>query len=528
MNLIKKFKNRGNLGVSVLMIIGILVAINLISYQIFHRFDLTESNDYSISKTSKTMLKNLDDVVDVKLCFSRELPSNFINIRQEVKDILDEYKNYSNGKIKIEEIFPEDNPETEKKMQQLGIPKLQFNVVEQDKFQAIGGYAGLAIYFEDKKEVIPVIQTSQNLEYEITTIIKKLTLDKIPTIAFATGHNEKSPAEGLDNVGKVLRKQYEVISVDLSTGDLIPDNVDALIILGASSAFDDRSKYIIDQFLMRGGSLLIAQDGISIDQGMANNNSADLNDILSSYGIKINSDLVLDFSNERVNVPTNFFPIAVNYPFWPKILAKNFNKDIPTTANLETAFFPWVSSIEVLSDKIGDKEIFELVKTTEKSWLMKENFNLNPQQQFAPQGQKQNILAVSVSGKFSSFYQDKDKPQKSVESADGEKSAIAPSEKFISETENARLIVIGDSEFAQDDFLSQSNLILFQNIIDSLALDQDLINIRSKGITSRPLEEMTDAEKKSMKYFNIFGVTILVVIFGVIKYNLRKKKRFEI
>ena len=172
MNLIKKFKNRGNLGVSVLMIIGILVAINLISYQIFHRFDLTESNDYSISKTSKTMLKNLDDVVDVKLCFSRELPSNFINIRQEVKDILDEYKNYSNGKIKIEEIFPEDNPETEKKMQQLGIPKLQFNVVEQDKFQAIGGYAGLAIYFEDKKEVIPVIQTSQNLEYEITTIIK--------------------------------------------------------------------------------------------------------------------------------------------------------------------------------------------------------------------------------------------------------------------------------------------------------------------------------------------------------------------
>ena len=353
MNLIKKFKNRASFSVSVLIIIGILAVINIISYQVFHRFDLTESKDYSISKTTKTMLKNLDDVVDIKLCFSRELPPNFINIRQEVKDILDEYKNYSSGKIKIEEIFPEDSPEAEQKMQQLGIPKLQFNIKEKDKFQAIGGYAGLAVYFGGKKEVIPVIQTSQNLEYEITTIIKKLTLEKIPTIAFATGHNEKSSVEGLINISEVLRKQYNITTVDLATGDLVGDDVDALIILGANVPFDDRSKYIIDQFLMRGGSLLIAQDGVSVSQGAAIANLADLNDILSSYGVKINADLVLDVSNEAVNIPTGFFPIIMNYPFWPKILAENFDQDNPATANLETAFFPWASSLEILSDRIG-------------------------------------------------------------------------------------------------------------------------------------------------------------------------------
>ena len=522
MNLIKKFKNRASFSVFVLIIIGILAVINIISYQVFHRFDLTESKDYSISKTTKTMLKNLDDVVDIKLCFSRELPPNFINIRQEVKDILDEYKNYSSGKIKIEEIFPEDSPEAEQKMQQLGIPKLQFNIKEKDKFQAIGGYAGLAVYFGGKKEVIPVIQTSQNLEYEITTIIKKLTLEKIPTIAFATGHNEKSSVEGLINISEVLRKQYNITTVDLATGDLVGDDVDALIILGANVPFDDRSKYIIDQFLMRGGSLLIAQDGVSVSQGAAIANLADLNDILSSYGIKINADLVLDVSNEAVNIPTGFFPIIMNYPFWPKILEKNFNQDIPTTANLETAFFPWASSVEILPERIGDKQVFELVNTTEESWTIKENFNLDPQQQFAPHGQKQNILAVSVSGKFSSFYQDKDKPQKESEDVE-----VALAEEFISEIENGRIAVIGDSEFAQDSFLSNSNLILFQNIVDSLVLDHDLINIRSKGITSRPLKEMSDAERNSMKYFNIFGVTIIVIIFGVVRYNLRKKKRFE-
>ncbi|MCK5459972.1 GldG family protein [Candidatus Parcubacteria bacterium] len=522
MSIVKKFKNRASFSVSVLIIIGILIVINIISYQIFHRFDLTESNDYSISKTTKDMLKNLDDTVEIKVCFSRELPPNFINIRQEVNDILDEYKNYSAGKVKIEDIFAEDDLEIEQKMQELGIPKLQFNIKEKDKFQAIGGYAGLVVYFGDKKEVISVIQTSKNLEYEITAIIKKLTLEKIPTIAFATGHNEKSPIDGLANISEVLRKQYSVISADLSQGDLVSDEVDTLIILGASSPFDDRSKYIIDQFLMRGGSLMIAQDGVLVSQGMAGANLTGLEEILSSYGVKINADLVLDVSNEVVNIPTGFFPIMMNYPFWPKILAENFDQDNPATANLETAFFPWASSLEILSDRIGDKQVFELAKTTEKSWAIKENFNLDPQQQFIPQGQKQNILAVSVFGKFSSFYQDKDRPQKEV--ADGE---VALAEEFIFETENGRLVVIGDSEFAQDSFLSSSNLILFQNIVDSLALDQDLINIRSKGITSRPLQEMSDAERNSMKYFNIFGVTILVIIFGIARYNLRKKKRFE-
>lgn len=516
MSLVKKFKNRGNLGISILMIIGILIVVNIISLKVFHRFDLTESNDYSISKTTKTMLKNLDDVVDVKIYFSEELPAGFIKIRQEVKDVLDEYKSYSAGKIKIEEIFPEDSPESEQKMMELGIPKVQ----------SIGGYAGLAVYFGDKKEVIPFIQTSQNLEYEITAIIKKLTLEKIPTIAFAVGHNEKSSTDGLVNVSKLLRKQYNVTSVDLSQGDLISDDVDTLIILGANVPFDDRSKYIIDQFLMRGNSLLIAQDGVFVSQGSAIANMADLNDLLSSYGVKINADLVLDTSNETVQIPTDFFPIAMSYPFWPKILAKNFNQDSPTTANLETAFFPWVSSVEILDDKMSDKLVLELVKTTENSWTIKENFNLNPQQQFAPQEQKQNILAASVFGKFSSFYQDKEKPQKIIK--EEEESEIAPAEEFIPETENGRLVVIGDSEFAQDNFLNQSNLILFQNIIDSLALDQDLINIRSKGVTNRPLKEMTKAEKNSMKYFNIFGVTILVIIFGIIKHNLRKKKKFEI
>ncbi len=100
---------------------------------------------------------------------------------------------------------------------------------------------------------------------------------------------------------------------------------------------------------------------------------------------------------------------------------------------------------------------------------------------------------------------------------------------MISSTPNGRLAVIGDSEFATDNFVQKNsnNLILFQNIIDSMTLDQDLVNIRSKGITDRPLKALTELQKKYIKYFNIFGITFMAIIFGIVKYNLRKRKKIS-
>lgn len=529
LNLNRKIKNQANLITTTLIIVGILAVVNFLSYQIFYRFDLTEGKDYSISSTTKNSLKSLDDVVSIKLYFSKELPSEYMNLKQDVKDILDEYKSYSGGKIKIEEINPSDNEEEQQKIQLLGIPKLRFNVVENDKYEILGGYLGMVIYFEDKKEVIPVVSSSKNLEYEITMAIKKLTLDKIPVIGFTVGNGEVSLTNELQTVSKELNKQYKITTVDLSNGNLISDNIDTLVIFGPTMEINERSKYLIDQFLMRGGSLLIAQDSVVVDQQMAaSQNKTGLNDILNFYGLKINNNLILDGAfNEVVSFSTgSFFPSLVNYPFWPKILKENFDKSNPATANLETAFFPWVSSVDILPEKIGDNKVLELVKTTDKSWTVDgESVNLDPFQKFAPQGMERQTLAVSILGKFESFYEGKDHPKKETEEAEADGN---DKEEFISSVDNARITVIGDSDFVKENFLQRNgnNLIFFQNVVDALTLDPDLINIRSKGVTSRPLKEVSEAKKMSIKYFNIFGVTVLVIILGIIKYNLRKRRRF--
>ncbi len=118
----KKFLEKTNFSVLVIIVIGILIVLNFFSYQIFYRFDLTQNKDYSISKVSKKTVSELKDVVNIKVYFSKDLPAQFINLRQEVGDILDEYVSYSNNNVRIEFIDPKKDSQNEQELAMLGIP----------------------------------------------------------------------------------------------------------------------------------------------------------------------------------------------------------------------------------------------------------------------------------------------------------------------------------------------------------------------------------------------------------------------
>ena len=506
MNLNKKLINKANFGVTVIIIIGILAVANFFSYQIFFRWDLTQNKDYSISKASKKTAAGLDDVVNIKAYFSEELPIQYITLRQEVGDILDEYANYSNGKIQIEFIYPRDDENIKQELYMMGIPELQFNVVEKDKFQIAKGYLGMAIEYGGKIQAIPVIQSTQNLEYQITLAIKKVTSDEMAIIGFVISNLTADLENDVSAAFGELEKLYQIKKVDLTLTEDVPADISTLIILGPKGQFNENQLKAIDAFLMKGGSLLIAADGVNIGEGlMASANETGLNSLLENYGVRLNNDLVLDVSSAMASFTQGFMSFSTNYPFWLKILPSGFDQDNAAVAQLESLVMPWASSIEILSDKIdSNNKISYLAKTTEKSWRQKDNFNLNPQQAFAPAGDKgSKTLAVSVFGNFSSLFGN-------------------------GSTDAGRLIVVGDSDFVKDNFLRNmpDNLIFFQNLVDSLSLDEDLINIRSKGISDRPIKELSDSSKAVARYLNIFGLTIVAVVFGMIRYYLRRRSRF--
>jgi len=500
-----KFINKINSTALIAIVIGILVVLNFFSYNIFYRFDLTQNKDYSLSRASKDAAAGLKDVVSAKAYFSADLPSQFLNLRQEVGDILDEYANYSGGKIKVEFIDPKDDQAVQQELYAAGIPQLQFNALEKDKYQVINGYLGMLIKYGKKSQAIPVIEDTNNLEYQITSAIKKLTSADVANIGFWQGNGAADVRQEVSAAYGKLAEIYNVSLVDYATDKKIADDLDTLIIVGPKEKFIDDELKAIDAFLMNGGSLVVLADGVNIDQGLKSaKNNIGLNKILQSYGVALNENLVLDVNNGMASFSQGFVTFSTNYPYWPKVIKSGFNQNDPAVSKLESLVLPWASSIDVALDKTKAAVVSYLAVTSGQAMAVADNFKLQPQAEITGGAKGKFNLAVSLAGKFASPFNN-------------------------TSSKSGHLILVGDSDFIRDNFLQNypDNLVFFQNVIDGLSLGGDLISIRSKGITERPLKEISEAAKAAVRYANIFGLTIIVVFFGVIRYFFRRKARFE-
>lgn len=527
MNITRKTK----LGIGVLytaiIILGIIILVNYISSAVFFRVDLTQNKNYSVSDVSKDTLKNLDDVINIKGFFSKDVPSNLVSIKQDIKDTIEEYKNYSNGKIRVSYVDPKDDDKTLQEARNLGIPELQFQNLEKDKYQMTTGYLGLAVIYGDKKEVIPVLDDTRNLEYELTSAIKKVMQKEDYTVAFLRGNNEVDMENELKTAVQYLKKLYNVTSIDISDGNLIPDNINTLIIVGAKSELSDREKYVIDQFLMKGKSLMVLEENIDVGEMLqTSKNKSGIDSLLAQYGIKINNDYIVDPSCEMASFSSGYSQFLTSYPFWPKTAKEGLNQDNAIASQLESLVFPWTSSIEL--NDLQDREGIKLVNSSGQSWVMDNPSSLSPQQEFKPGAQGQKLIAALVSGKFKSYFNDKEKPQKPA--TNGDEATSEKDAAFIKETSFARILVVGDSDFIKDGFLNRfkSNLLFFQNSADALTMDESLIKIRAKTANDRPIKaDLSETAKNSIKFFNIFGITVIVLLAGLLRYFLRKKKKFS-
>ncbi len=508
-----KFKlKKTDLTITVALLLGIIIVVNFFSYSIFYRLDLTDKKVYSISDASKKTVAELNDIVNIKAYFSGSLPSQLLTLRQEVEDTLEEYVAYSGSKIKLEVINPDDDEKLKTELNSKGIPELTFEVVEKDKHQLIKGYMGISINYGDKSEVIPAIkQDVSDLEYQLTTKIKKVSSGKIPIVAFLTSQGSIEIEKGLSVAREKLSELYDIQEATLSEKDpSIDDEVSTLIIAGPKEKFNDDQLKAINKFLSKGKSLLVLLDGVNIGDGLtAAANASGLETLLDKYGIKVNKDLVADPQSGMASFSQGFFSFSTPYPFWPKIIGTGFATDYAAVSGLENVVLPWVSSVTVNDELLKNVSVSKLLSTTNKSWAIADNFQILPNQTISPSTDlKKFDLAVSVNGEIKNAY-----PQK------GE------NDKF-----QARIVVVGDSDFATDGFVNSNpdNLNLFLNLVDSISMDDALIKIRSKAAVNRPIDEtkLDDTKRLTLKYFNVFGITVIVLVLGIGRYYMRRRSRF--
>ena len=155
------------------LLVGLLL-LNLIARDIFDRYDLTDNKMYSLSSSSKSIVSKVDDLLTMKVYFSDDLPNELGNTRRFLQDILEEFSAYSDNNIRFFFHNPESDKDMEEQARKDGIQPVQMQVIENDKVEIKKVYLGMVLLFEDKKEVIPVIQSTSGLEYLISTKIKSL------------------------------------------------------------------------------------------------------------------------------------------------------------------------------------------------------------------------------------------------------------------------------------------------------------------------------------------------------------------
>lgn len=488
---------------STILIVSILLLVNLLSNEFHIRVDLTGEQQYTLSRATKDILRNLEEPVTIKAYFSKNLPPNVVKARQDFQEMLVEYASLADGMLLYEFIDPGQNEKVEQEAMGKGIQPVLINVREKDQVKQQKAYLGAALSLGERAEVIPFIQPGTAMEYALSTAIKKISIEHKPMVGFLQGFGEPSIAEmmQLQNQLSVL---YETTEVRLDD-DEVPENIKTLAIIRPQDSIPAVVFERLDNFLSRGGHLAIAMNRVTGDLQNAYGLALEtgLENWLAQKGINVGDNFVVDASCGAVTVQQQqgFFTMQTNmsFPFLP--LAVNF-ADHPITEGLENVLFEFASTITYTGD--STKRFLPLVHSTEKSNALPapQSFNIQKQWTDADFPLRNLTLAAAIEGKLTSQAESK-------------------------------MVVISDGDFLINGSpqrprnLQPDNVNLISNAIDWLSDDTGLIALRTKGVTSRPIDELEPSTKSILKYLNFLLPLVLVVVYGLVRMHRKSIQRLK-
>jgi gliding-associated putative ABC transporter substrate-binding component GldG len=527
--------------VRVILIVGILIVVNVIALKLFFRWDLTPNKIYTLSGASKSIVSRLDDKLVIKAYFTDNLPAPYNNNRRYLQELLDDYRNASNGKISYEIISPSDETQLETDAQKYGIQPVQVQTVENDRAQALKAYMGVVFLYGGKQETIPFIGSTENLEYEITGVVNRLTQAELKKVGILAGQD----MAGVDKIGKVnqyLSKFYTVTNVDASKNNPIPADIKTLIVFSPKAApqqnqqmgmqqaplsvVPENLKFAVDQYIMNGGRVIFLMNKVNVSTQqsfqIAQVAPTGLEDMLESYGLKINSTIVIDKECAFVSVPVQQGPIQmytqIPFPYYPKIV--NVNKDLPSFAGIGQVFLGFSSDIDIGFAGSKGVKVTPILTTSPKTGVFTEFAIVQASGKMFPDSmfKTANLNVGSVyEGKFNSFYTGKQIPVDTVQGS------TPPTGQIVGQSPETKIILLGNGDFVLDEFRGpDENLLFFANCIDYMTDDAGLSMIRMKDANPKPLSSIEDSTKVLVKYGMLAGPPLLVLVYGLIRW--RKKK----
>jgi len=555
--------------------IAIVILVNFIASFLFTRIDLTSEKRYSLAPATIKLLKKLNDVVFFKVYLSGDLPPGFQRLSNETREMLDEFRAYSNN-VQYQFVNPSENPNDKDRndayrlLVERGLQPTDLRVTKKGESSQLIIFPGALASYHGKEvpvqllmaqlqqEPEKVLNTSiQSLEYNLASAIRNLTVLIKPRIAFIEGQGELDQMESVDlqnalsefyNVDRVvLNGKISSLAVRIRTDsahDALVNKYRAIIIAKPTSPFNERDKFLLDQFIMRGGKVMWMIDPVfaSMDSLQKYNttmgipNDINLEDMLFNYGVRLNVNLVQDMNALPIPVKTGqignqpqfdffkwfFFPVLLPSGNHPVVNGLNAIKT-EFLSTVDTVTAPGVKKTVLLETSPYSRTVNVPALIDLEILRKKPNervFNKGP----FPVG-------ILLEGEFTSAFLFRIPPELAGNVSLG----------FRSKSKKTKMIVIGDGDIAKNQFhFSQGyplplgydqytkqtfgNKDLILNAVNYLCDDSGLISVRSREISLRMLDTARVAKQRLFwQLVNVLVPVLLMIGLGTVKYRLRKR-----
>jgi ABC-2 type transport system permease protein len=499
------------------------------------------------------------------------LPEWLLEVPETIQKVAQDIASESGGRFRYSVIDPDapDSPITRQELYDLyGLQPFAASLFSGDSY-----YLHMVLQVGDEAQVVyPSGELSEaDVRTAIESALKRASPGFLQVVGLWTPPAEPTqdmfgqmqpPLSSWGELAESLRQEYEVRTLDLSTGQ-VPADVDVLVVV-APQGLTDKERFAIDQYLMRGGSVVLAAGnyGIMADQfggGLGLKALEEgVRDMLSSYGIDVEESLVMDPQNEP-------FPVAVtrqvggmqiqeiqaiDYPFFVDIRPNAMATDSPIVSNLPAVTLNWASPIAVDEEKNAERQVTTLLQSSLASWTradinIQPDFDLYPDLGFpVSEEQKAHTLAVSVQGSFESAFKGLPSPLAEVPAEEETEDAGEEQTEEVQEPvpgtievspETSRLVVIGSAEFVNDIVFEISSSLTADRYLNSLKLiqnavawsteDLDLLGIRARGTYARVLAPLTEQQQSLWEGGNYVVALVALIAIGILWNTRRRNER---
>jgi ABC-2 type transport system permease protein len=545
-----------------LLVLALQVLINLIFSGYFVRVDLTKEERYSLAQASKDLAGKVEDVMYVKVYLEGEFPAGFKRLSKSSKEMLDEFRVYTNGNLQYEFLDPfaeADGKKTNDIIEELsskGLQPTSVQIKKDDEMSQKVIVPGAIFYYRGKEYAVnflkgqfganpeDVINSSvELLEYEIANVLRKATEKSGKKIAFLEDHGELERFDVADAVSE-LEQYYEVKRIPLS--GIPPQELykyAGIVIAKPTLPFSEFDKFKLDQYVMNGGKILWLIESQIADMDSLNKEpffmsasyDLKLDDLLFRYGVRVNANLVQDIQCEAIPILSsmrNGTPQQKLLPwvFYPVAAPMNNH---PIVKNIDHVWFQFVNSIDTTASQKIRKTVLLRASPYSRpvSAPVRVDLNLarvNPDPALFTKGG--SPMAVLLEGEFSSVFQYR------------MGASIDPSLPYKSKIDHNKMIVVADGDVIRNQrkkstgevfplgynrYTNQQfgNKRFVLNCVDYLCDDSGLIEVRGKEITLRLLNKAKmKKEKLQWQLINMITPIVLILAFGFINATIRKRR----